>query len=413
MREVLPKNWVKVNIADVLSFTYGKGIPVSELSDSEGYNVYGANGIIGKYPTYMYDSSKIIISCRGAASGAIHKTTPKSTITSNSIILNEIGSNIFDIDFLKNMMLVIDKSSIITGTAQPQITIQQLNKLAILIAPLPEQQRIGNKLNKLFAQIDNVRRATDRIPQLLKNLRQQILTHAVTGKLTNSNSIDAVLKDYLTDVRYGTSKKANYETDGVPVFRIPNISNGKIDDRDLKYVNLESSEFNKLYLKEGDILVIRSNGSVSLLGQCAVVKSKHNNYVYAGYLIRLRCNEKMNADYLSILLRSSYIRGQIIDSSHSTSGVNNINAEQLKSLRILYYSIKEQEAIVEKATALFEQLDNIEERYERLTQKLKDLPQSLLHKAFKGELVPQLPTDGSATDLLREIEALSKTIKKK
>src|SRR5690606_16185907 len=107
----------------------------------EGYPVYGANGIIGKYPRYLYEDMKIIISCRGAASGVIHKTVPKSFITSNSIVFI-LKSNEINLDYFKYSLLSVDRTKIVTGTAQPQITIENLKDLEIPIAPLAEQQRI-------------------------------------------------------------------------------------------------------------------------------------------------------------------------------------------------------------------------------------------------------------------------------
>src|SRR5690606_25700577 len=102
---------------------------------------------------------------------AIHKTLPYSFISSNSIVLDEIHESFFNIEFIKYVMTHVDKTSIITGTAQPQITIQLLKNLQIPLPPLPEQERIVAKLDKLFAQHEKIKKALDRIPQLLKSFR--------------------------------------------------------------------------------------------------------------------------------------------------------------------------------------------------------------------------------------------------
>ena len=77
MEKQLPKNWVETDLEHLFNLVYGKGLSVSELLD-EGFDVYGANGIIGKYDKFTYEKTKVIISCRGAASGVIHKTKPQS-----------------------------------------------------------------------------------------------------------------------------------------------------------------------------------------------------------------------------------------------------------------------------------------------------------------------------------------------
>ncbi len=78
MEKILPKNWVEAKLDTFFSLAYGKGLSVKELIADGDYNVYGANGIIGKYNAFNQEKSKVIISCRGAASGVIHKTSPKS-----------------------------------------------------------------------------------------------------------------------------------------------------------------------------------------------------------------------------------------------------------------------------------------------------------------------------------------------
>src|SRR5690606_22902490 len=142
MKKLLPKGWVETSLDNLFNLVYGKGISAKELAEESltsdnFYWVYGANGIIGKYEKYTYEKSKVIISCRGAASGAIHKTLPYSFISSNSIVLDEIHESFFNIEFIKYVMTHVDKTSIITGTAQPQITIQLLKNLQIPLPPLP------------------------------------------------------------------------------------------------------------------------------------------------------------------------------------------------------------------------------------------------------------------------------------
>jgi type I restriction enzyme S subunit len=405
MEKQLPKNWVETDLEHLFNLVYGKGLSVSELLD-EGFDVYGANGIIGKYDKFTYEKSKVIISCRGAASGAIHKTKPKSFITSNSIVLDEVSDKLLNLDFVKYAMTIVDKSDVITGTAQPQITIQLLKYLQFPLPPLAEQNRIVEKLDTLFSQLETIKTSMAKVPLLLKDFRQQVLTQAVTGKLTNCKVEEKRLGDLLTDVKYGTSMKSEYEIEGIPIFRIPNISDGEINDLDLKYSKLDEKEYNQLKLIEGDVLIIRSNGSVNLVGRSAIIRKKHDGYSYAGYLIRLRCGQDLNSEFLNYTLKSDFLRTQIVNTSHSSSGVNNINSQEIKDLKIYWTKPKEQQEIVSRVKSLFAKADAIEKQYESLKAKIESLPQAILHKAFKGELTQQLDSDGDARELLREIEGL-------
>ena len=107
MGKKLPNNWIETEIENLFSLVYGKGLRTSELLD-EGYDVYGANGVIGKYSEYLYEDPKVIISCRGANSGVTYKTNKYSYITSNSIILNEISSKFTNLSFIKYALDAID-----------------------------------------------------------------------------------------------------------------------------------------------------------------------------------------------------------------------------------------------------------------------------------------------------------------
>ena len=150
-----------------------------------------------------------------------------------------------------------------------------------------------------------------------------------------------------------------------------------------------------------------------MVGQSAIVSKDFENYSYAGYLIRIRLSDKYNPVYLNYIFKSNFIRSQMIDTSRSTSGVNNINSKEIQELYVPLIPLKKQKEIVSHIEGLFAKADIIEKRYKALKEKIDSLPQAILHKAFKGELVPQLPTDGDAKDLLEEILKLKKEVKKK
>ena len=269
---------------------------------------------------------------------------------------------------------------------QSSINQKKLSNLEIPLPPLEEQKQIAEKLDKLFDKIASIKKSTERIPELLKNFRQQILTYAVTGKLIESTPEVRELGEYIDELKYGTSKKADYDVEGYPVLRIPNINNGEIDSSDLKYAMLDEKEYNQLALKDGDILVIRSNGSLSIVGQCAIVREQYEKWVYAGYLIRIRCNNELLPEYLNYIFQSYQVRKQIVEKSHSMSGVNNFSADKIKQLEIAWYPVGVQKQIVDKLNVMFGELNKIERRYNNLCDKLDKLPQALLCKAFKGEL---------------------------
>ncbi|MBD2534025.1 restriction endonuclease subunit S [Nostoc flagelliforme FACHB-838] len=157
-------------------------------------------------------------------------------------------------------------------------------------------------------------------------------------------------------------------------------------------------------MKSGDILLVKSNGRVSLVGKTAVVSDVEEGY--AGYLIRLRLNKSIiDPIYLHLCLSSAELRLQIEIPVKSTSGVHNINSQEVKKLRIPLPLLEEQKEIVQRIQLFFKAIIQIENQYQNTNTKLTRLNQSILAKAFRGELVPQDPDDEPASVLLERIRA--------
>ncbi|WP_417607187.1 restriction endonuclease subunit S [Primorskyibacter flagellatus] len=208
---------------------------------------------------------------------------------------------------------------------------------------------------------------------------------------------------------YGTSKKSDYDGGNKGVLRIPNIAAGVIDATDLKSSNFDEAELEQYQLIEGDVLTIRSNGSLSLVGKPALVRPVDTQFVYAGYLIRLRpIPSSLVPKNLVYLMMEPTVRGQIENKAKSTSGVNNINAKELQELQVPICSAAEQSEIVRILDARLEAADALEAEIDAALTCADALRQSILKKAFSGQLVPQDPDDEPASALLERIKAEKK-----
>ncbi len=213
------------------------------------------------------------------------------------------------------------------------------------------------------------------------------------------------LGNVIDEPKYGTSKKCTYDNNGIGVLRIPNVANGLIDSEDLKYALFEDNEIETYRLIAGDILTIRSNGSVNLVGKCALVGDGDTDYLYAGYLIRLRPNNVLaSSSYLINCLNSIYLRKQIESKAKSTSGVNNINSGELQSLIIPIGSTDEQNEVVRLVVEKIESLDRLVGEIDIQLIKSEKSKQSILSAAFSGKLVEGEADDGDAKSLLDSIK---------
>lgn len=282
-------------------------------------------------------------------------------------------------------------------------------ELESTICPLPssnEQNRIVEKLDELLSELEKGNEQLQTSLEQLKVYRQSVLKSAFEGKMTgNANTPVVNLSEVIEQPRYGTSRKCDYNVIGTGVLRIPNIKDGYIDTSDLKFATFESDEIEAFALNVGDILSIRSNGSISLVGKSAIVSEREKNLLFAGYLIRLRpIAEKIVPKYLLWLLSSQPLRVQIEAKAKSTSGVNNINSEELKALRIPLPTPNQQQQIVSEIESRISVCDRLINDIEESLRQSEILKKSLLQKAFEGKLVSQDQNDGAVSVLLEKIK---------
>jgi type I restriction enzyme S subunit len=284
---------------------------------------------------------------------------------------------------------------------------EALVEAEVAVAPIAEQRRIVSQVEALLGRVRSSQERLVKTPTTLKRFRQAVVAAACTAKLTadwrrskgvpgSDGVTDDVpsgwrpvcVGDVIDNLKYGTAQKCTPEKRGTPVLRIPNVAKGTIDHTDLKYAVLPPKERESLRLIPGDILIIRSNGSVALVGRSALVRKQEQGFVYAGYLIRIRPRRKViKPEFLNLVLGSYDVRLQIELEARSTSGVNNINSEEVRALQFLLPPVEEQDEIVRRVEALLSVGDRLEGRYAKAKTQVDRLTQSVLAKAFRGELV--------------------------
>lgn len=307
------------------------------------------------------------------------------------------------------------------GTTVKYIRLPDLQNHSVPIPPLTEQQQIVEKLDAILPKVGNVKERLEKIPVLLKKFRQSVLNAACTGTLTDyvddfnvdkwkaltimlhKDSLEhfgtipehwvvTTLSELSDGTQYGTSSKSE-KTGLVPVLRMGNLQNGEIDWSDLKYTSQES-EISKYALNNGDVLFNRTN-SPELVGKTSIYRGERQA-IFAGYLIKIR-NKKalLSSEYLNICLNSRYGRDWCKSVRTDGVGQSNINATVLSTFPIPLPPIEEQNEIVRRVNKLFALADSLEAKYKKAMERIEKIEQSVLAKAFRGELVE---TDKSVDD---------------
>ena len=325
------------------------------------------------------------------------------------------------------------------GGAQPNISGTAIENIQILLPPLAEQTRIAQKLDELLAQVDTLKARLDAIPALLKRFRQSTLAAAVSGRLTadwregnpaeadsaaangvsqtqaklqieNSNYAWPVVRlgSVARGFAYGSSSKS--QSDGlVPVLRMGNIQSGKLDWSNLVYSS-DPKEIEKYLLEYDDVLFNRTN-SPELVGKTSIYKGEQKA-IYAGYLIRVRCTEHLLPNFLNYCLNSLQAKDYCWRVKTDGVSQSNINAKKLADFPMGLPTVQEQTEIVRRVEQLFAFTDQLEAKIKTAQARVNHLTQSILAKAFRGELVPQDPNDEPASELLARIKAQRATAPK-
>ena len=272
-------------------------------------------------------------------------------------------------------------------TTQANLTAEIIKKLKIPLPPLPEQHRIAEILTTADTAIQKVDDAIAKTERLKGGLMQELLTNGIGHEEFKDSEVGRIPRGWeiakigkvLVDIKYGTSMRANSDNKGFPVLRIPNILDGKINENGLRYVDLSESEKQSLTLKDGDILIVRTNANPEYIGRCALFENRKGTWVYASYLIRIRVNNKrVVPSYLAKFLQSERVRRRFLSIARTSAGNYNINIQGIRSIIIYLPTLSEQQKIAEILTTVDKKLELERKRKEKLKRIKKGLMNELL-----------------------------------
>lgn len=428
MENNLPKNWVETELGNFAFLKNGYAYKTTQFTDS-GIPILKISNITkdGKVDisnpqyvnendlnkSFLVNKGDIVIAMSGATTGKFGIYDSEELLLQNQ----RVGNLKLQSDNLGNKrflyyLIAFSKKEIeekAYGGAQPNISPTLIEEIKIPLPPLPEQERIVAKLDALFAQQELMKKALTRIPQLLKDFRQQVLTQAVTGKLTKHWRVGKELEEWKVEklknicsrITVGFVGKTvdKYRESGIPFLRSQNIRAFRYDSENLMFIDNDfHTQIKKSSISADDVAIVRSGYP----GTTCVIPKEIKIANCSDILVLTTKPDILNPHFVAIFMNSQKGKEIVLEGKVGMAQ-QHFNTKKLQDTYLTLPPILEQQEIVSCVESLFAKADAIENRYKTLKTKIESLPQALLHKAFKGELVAQLPTDGDAKDLLAEI----------
>ncbi|EMH1201694.1 restriction endonuclease subunit S [Serratia marcescens] len=318
-------------------------------------------------------------------------------------------------------------SGLVQGALYPAAKSSDVQSYEFPLPPLAEQKIIAEKLDTLLAQVDNTKARLEQIPQILKRFRQAVLGTAVNGNLTkywrdfnniqnwtNTNWEDILKnkKDSFKRGPFGSAlKKSMFVSEGYKVYEQYCPIN---DDCSYARYFITEDKFNEMKsfeVLDGDFLISCSGVS---LGRITQVPKNSAKGIINQALLRVRINNEVYLDsFFKLLFRSPMFQKKLFDNSTGSAIPNLKGVKELKAMEIPLLSLEEQHEIVRRVEQLFAYADTIEKQVNSALTRVKSLTQSILAKAFRGELTAQwraenpdlISGENSAAALLEKIKA--------
>ncbi|QBG90246.1 type I restriction endonuclease subunit S [Xanthomonas oryzae] len=428
----MPAGWAPCQLGEILELKYGKAL-LATSRDGGAYPVYGSNGIVGNHSAYLAEGPTVIVGRKGSVGEVCYSAVPCSPIDTTYYADEfEVTNSKFIYYLLRNL----DLASLNKSTAIPGLNRQDAYDLEIPLAPLAEQKRIAQKLDALLAQVDTLKARIDAIPVLLKRFRRATLAAAANGVLTQdwrgtgSTSNLESADEYLT--RILEERQASPRTKFKPPIapdtetRTPKVPGSWVVSSVAAFAEcLDSMRVpvkKELRAREGGTYpYFGANGEVDRVDEfifdddLVLVtedetfygRAKPIAYMYSGkcwvnnHVHALRAHDRVGQSFLCYIL----MHYDVVPWLTGTTGRAKLTQGALMALPIGVPPPAEQTEIVRRVEQLFAYADLLEAKVAAAQQRIDALTQSLLAKAFRGELVPQDPTDEPASVLLERIRA--------
>ena len=415
----IPSNWCWARLSSLALIIMGQSPTGDSISTDNAYIplIGGAADMGDLFPnTIRFTTKPTKVSTKNDLIICIRATLGKPIYSDGIYCLGRgvagirpfIGERNFYLYFFKTFENYLFDNA--TGSTFLQVTNTVLQKMPVPLPPIAEQQRIVDRIESMFSKLDEAEEKLQSVIDSFETRKATILHKAFTGELTKKwrekNNIslssweDCSIDEICKSLRYGTAKKSE-KSGKVAVIRMGNLQQGEIDWTDLVYSD-DDDDIAKYSLVPGDVLFNRTN-SAALVGKTSIYRGEQPA-IYAGYFIKLDYDRtRILGDYLNYQLNT--LEAKEYCNSVKTDGVNqsNINAKKIGAYKLNVAKLEEQREIIRLLDNYMAKEKQSRELVKIVLQQIELIKQSILSKAFHGELGTNNPADEEAKELIKKI----------
>lgn len=381
----MSQNWDLKQLGDVIKLEYGKPLPKENRFEDGKYPAYGANGIKCRTNDSFWDKPSIIVGRKGSA-GEVNLVDAGFWPLDVTYYVT-FDEHKYDLKFLFYILKWLNLTSLAKGV-KPGINRNDVYSIEQSFPELPEQKRIVAILDEAFAGIDTAIANTEKNLANARELFDSYLNSIFIKK--DKGWAETKLEELTIKITKGSSPKwqgVNYvEKPGVLFVTSENVDTNKMNYKKTKFVEeVFNEKDSKSILKRGDVLTNIVGASI---GRTAVFdRDDVANINQAVCLIRCDKDKLINK-YLAYLLNSPYFK-KILHDNEIDNARANLSLGFFRSLTIPVPGLIEQEQLISEIDALSIETQRLESIYQQKLNSLAELKQSLLQKAFSGELTAE------------------------
>lgn len=380
----IPSHWVVKKFKYLYKSNMGGTLLKEDLIDGGNIPVYSATesdilfGYVNKANTIL-KSGDLVIPARGNSIGHVKMVTEISTCTQTTIYSKRICKNFdnrFLLHYLKGLREILFQFD---QTAIPQITVTQIKENPVILPTTEEQAAISSFLDDKTAQIDKLISNKEKLIELLKEERSAIINEAVRGE--GKNWERKKLK-YVAFIKYGLGQPPKQKDDGLPLIRATNVERGKINEKDLIYVDPDDVPYDRdPVLKENDIIVVRSGAYTA---DSAIIPEKFEGAI-TGYDMVVRVIND-NPFYIAYCLLSDDVLINQLYLHRLRAAQPHLNKEELGETLINMPLLTEQNFIVQYIQTQTQRIDDTVSIIRKEIELMNEYRTALISEVITGKV---------------------------